>query len=91
MLIGKSSCVYWQIPNWTTRVSAQSFCSFSNNNNIDTLFELEQKNNDIIKSIVVQDALCKENQQKLINALCESLKIEITTFQKYQKNFFLSS
>ena len=70
----------------STIKSNQSFCSFSNNNNIDTLFELEQKNNDIIKSIVVQDALCKENQQKHINALCESLKIEIATFQKYQKN-----
>ncbi len=70
----------------STIKSNQSFCSFSNNNNIDKLFELEQKNNDIIKSIVVQDALCKENQQKHINALCESLKIEMITFQQYQKN-----
>ena len=32
-----------------------------------------------------QENLCKENQQIHINALCESLKIEMTIFQQYQK------
>ena len=35
-----------------------------------------------------QENLCKENQQIHINALCESLKIEMTIFQQYQKKEF---
>ena len=64
----------------------QSFCSSSNNNNKNSLLELENQNNEIVKSIVMQDSLCKDNQQIHINALCESLKNEMTTFQQYQKN-----
>ena len=63
----------------------QSFCSSSNANN-QNLLELENKNNEIVKSIVMQESLCKENQQIHINALCESLKTEMITFQQYQKN-----
>ena len=64
----------------------QSFCSSSNTNNPFSLQELENKNNEIVKSIVMQDSFCKENQQIHINALCESLKTEMITFQQYQKN-----
>ena len=64
----------------------QSFCSSSNTNNANSLFELESKNNEIVKSIVIQEALCKESQQMHINALCESLKTEMIIFQQYQKN-----
>ena len=64
----------------------QSFCSSTNTNNPFSLLELENKNNDIVKSIVLQESLCKDNQQIHINALCESLKTEMITFQQYQKN-----
>ena len=73
----------------STIKSNQSFCSFSNTNNannIYSLMELEQKNIDIVKSIVLQESLCKDYQQKHINALCESLKTEMILFQQYQRN-----
>ena len=60
-----------------------SFCSPSNKSQ--SLSELENKNDDIVKSIINQDNLCKENQQIHINALCESLKTEMLIFQQYQK------
>ena len=63
----------------------QSFSSLSNNNQ-NSLLELENKNNEIVKSIVMQESFCKDNQQVHINALCESLKTEMITFQQYKKN-----
>lgn len=62
-----------------------SFCSSSNSYKGLSLTELENKNDNIVKSIVYQEAICKENQQVHINALCESLKTEMLTFQQYQK------
>ena len=64
----------------------QSFSSLSNISNQNSLLELENKNNEIVKSIVMQESFCKDNQQIHINALCESLKTEMITFQQYQKN-----
>ena len=63
-----------------------SFSSISNSNNAFSLLELENKNNEMVKSIVMQESLCKEKQQIHINSLCESLKTEMITFQQYQKN-----
>ena len=62
-----------------------SFCSSSNSYKGLSLNELQNKNDNIVKSIVYQEAICKENQQVHINALCESLKAEMLTFQQYQK------
>jgi hypothetical protein len=62
-----------------------SFCSSSNSYKGLSLSELENKNDNIVKSIVYQEAICKESQQVHINALCESLKTEMLTFQQYQK------
>ena len=56
--------------------------------NLHSLTELQNKNDEIIKSIIPQENLCKESQQIHINALCESLKIEMTIFQQYQKKEF---
>ena len=63
----------------------QSLCNSSNGFNEPSLKELEIKNENIVKSIVYQEALCKENQQIHINALCELLKTEMSIFQQYQK------
>ena len=62
-----------------------SFCSSSNSYKGLSLSELENKNDNIVKSIVYQEAICKESQQVHINTLCESLKTEMLTFQQYQK------
>ena len=62
-----------------------SFCSSTNSYKGLSLNELENKNDNIVKSIVYQEAICKESQQVHINALCESLKTEMLTFQQYQK------
>ena len=63
----------------------QSFYSSSNSYNDLSLIELQNKNDNIVKSIVYQDSVCKENLQIHINTLCESLKTEMLTFQQYQK------
>ena len=63
----------------------RSFCSSSNLNNGVYLNELQNKNDNIMKSIVYQESVCKDNQQIHINALCESLKTEMLTYQQYQK------
>ena len=63
----------------------QSFHSSSNSYSGLSLIELQNKNENIIKSLVYQESICKENQQRHINALCESLKTEMLTFQQYQK------
>ena len=62
-----------------------SVCNSSNEFNEPSLNELEIKNDNIAKSIIYQEALCKENQQIHINALCELLKTEMSIFQQYQK------
>ena len=62
-----------------------SFCSSSKSYKGLSLAELQDKNDNIVKSIVYQEAVCKESQQVHINALCESLKTEMLTFQQYQK------
>ena len=63
----------------------QSFHSSSNSYSGLSLIELQNKKENIIKSLVYQESICKENQQRHINALCESLKTEMLTFQQYQK------
>ena len=63
----------------------QSLSNSSKGFNGPSLKELEIKNDNIVKSIVYQEALCKENQQIHINALCELLKTEMSIFQQYQK------
>ena len=63
----------------------RSFCSSSNLNNGLYLNELQNKYDNIMKSIVYQESICKDNQQIHINALCESLKTEMLTYQQYQK------
>ena len=67
----------------------QSICSSSNGDNGLSLPELENKYDNIVKSISCQESLCKEKQQIHINALCESLKTEMTIFQQYQKKGLL--
>ena len=68
----------------------QSFCSSSNvGYNGLSLSELQNKYDNIVKSIAYQEALCKEKQQMHINTLCESLKTEMGIFQQYQKKELL--
>ena len=62
-----------------------SFGSLSKGYNNLSLTELESKNENISKSIVYYEALCKDKQQIHINSLCESLKTEMLIFQQYQK------
>ncbi len=63
----------------------QCFYSSSNGYNRTNLSDLENKNENIIKSIVYQENICKEKHQIHINTLCESLKTEMVTFQQYQR------
>ena len=63
----------------------QNFYSSSNGYSGANLSDLENKNENIIKSIVYQENICKEKHQIHINTLCESLKTEMVTFQQYQR------
>ena len=63
----------------------QNFYSSSNGYSGANLSDLENKNENIIKSIVYQESVCKEKHQIHINTLCESLKTEMVTFQQYQR------
>ena len=63
----------------------QRFYSSPSEFNLPSLTELQNKNDKIVELIIQQDTLCKESQQIHINSLCESLKMEMVTFQQYQK------
>ena len=56
-----------------------------NNHDNLNLDELLNKNENIEKNIVYQEAFCKEKHQIHINSLCESLKTEMAIFQQYQR------
>ena len=67
-------------------LSSNSLFSFQSNNfeNL-SLEELEKKNDKMIQDIVNQEKIVKKNQQDHINSMCELIKTEINTFQKYQQ------
>ena len=65
-----------------SKMSDNSSCS----KNIKNLFDLENKNNDLLKSIAIQNSLIKNNQQNHINIMCESLKTEMNTLNLYNKS-----
>ena len=67
-------------------LSSNSLLSFQSNNfNNLSLEELEKKNDKMIEDIVNQEKIVKKSQQNHINSMCELIKTEISTFQKYQQ------
>ena len=67
-------------------LSSNSLLSFQSNNfNNLSLEELEKKNDKMIEDIVNQEKIVKKSQQTHINSMCELIKTEISTFQKYQQ------